>query len=191
MASTRTSSPYFSPTWRPRKLRWPSRRHRPWNVAVLAHDFVDFVFDAGELVVRHRLRMREIKAQPIGRQRALLRHMRSSTCFSAACRDASRNGWPAWPAFFRSTGLDGIAERELAAGHLDDMDVHVAELFSVSMTSPSAALAESRRRRRPARRLAVKRRLIGQNAPVSWRGRSARVPSLTMAVIAPSAVSMS
>ena len=78
IATTRTSSPYFSPN----SARAPEaigvvaaqepRNHR----RVLQHDVVGDILDALDLLGAHRLRMREIETQAIGRdQRALLRHV--------------------------------------------------------------------------------------------------------------------
>ena len=76
IATTRTSSPYFSPN----SARAPEatrvvERHQPrGDGRVLQHDVVGDVLDPLELVGRHRLGMREVEAQPVGRdQRALLR----------------------------------------------------------------------------------------------------------------------
>ena len=64
-------------TARARRRRWRRRGHQPRDHRrILQHDVVGDVLDALDLVGAHRLGMREIEAQPIGRdQRALLRHV--------------------------------------------------------------------------------------------------------------------
>ena len=76
MATTRTSSPYFSPnSARAPEPRRVVERHQPrGHRRVLQHVIVGHILDALELFGGHRLRMREIEAQPVRRdQRALLR----------------------------------------------------------------------------------------------------------------------
>ena len=78
IATTRTSSPYFSPN----SARAPDVRASSSPISrVVTSEFwvtiiVGEVFDLFDLLSRHRLRMREIEAQPLGRdQRPLLRDM--------------------------------------------------------------------------------------------------------------------
>ena len=78
MATTRTSSPYFSPN----SARAPDARasssaiSRVVDGRVLQHEVVGDVLDPLDLLGRHRLGMGKIEAQPVGRdQRALLRDM--------------------------------------------------------------------------------------------------------------------
>ena len=76
MATTRTSSPYFSPNSAraPEAMRVVDRHQPRGHRRVLQHDVVGDVLDPLDLLRRHRLGMREIEAQPVGRdQRALLR----------------------------------------------------------------------------------------------------------------------
>ena len=78
IATTRTSSPYFSPNSAraPEAMRIVDRHQPRRHRRVLQHDVVGDVLDALDLVRAHRLGMREVEAQPVGRdQRALLRHV--------------------------------------------------------------------------------------------------------------------
>ena len=104
MRITRTVSPYFSPNsaTAPDFLASSKRHHRITESALLADLVVDQILDAPLLVVGHRLEVREVEAQAIGRdQRALLRHVRAEHLLERQVQKVRR----------RVVGADGVAAR--------------------------------------------------------------------------------
>src|SRR5450759_4551868 len=77
IATTRTSSPYFSPNSARAGDAGVVERHQPrGHRGILQHEVVGDVFHALDFLRRQRLGMREVEAQPVGRhQRAFLRHV--------------------------------------------------------------------------------------------------------------------
>ena len=78
MATTRTSSPYFSPNSAraPDAMRVVAAQQARDHRRVLQHDVVGDILDPLDFLGRHRLGMGEVEAQPVGRdQRAFLRHV--------------------------------------------------------------------------------------------------------------------
>src|SRR5499433_328514 len=139
MATTRTSSPYFSPN----SARAP---------------------DAFDLLGRHRLGMGEVEAQPVGRdQRALLRHMIAEHLAQRLVQNMRRrmispDGATAGTIDFQR---EGGADLERALLDRSGMDEHVARLLlgvgdgkAHALTAHGAGIADL-----PAR-LRIKRRLV-------------------------------
>ena len=199
IATTRTSSPYFSPN----SARAPEARasssaiSRVVDRRVLQHEVVGDVLDLRELLGRHRLGMREVEAQPVGRdQRALLRDVIAEHLAQRLVQEMRRG----------MVGADGGAarvidvERERRAGLeralLDRADVHeqvaglllgVGDAEAHAVGGHHAGVADL------AAGLAVERRLVDDDraALAGLPSSATSLPSRTSAATTPSAVSVS
>jgi hypothetical protein len=97
--TTRTSSPYFSPNsaMAPSAARVVGPPSGGWSTGAFCRMRISLamVSTSRQFLGRHRLGMREVEAQPVGRdQRALLRHMgRQAPRAAPRAADAWPNGW--------------------------------------------------------------------------------------------------
>ena len=99
IATTRTSSPYFSPN----SARAPDARasssaiSRVFDRRILQHDIVGDVLDPLKFLGCHRLGVREVETQPLGRdQRALLRHMIAEHLAQRLVQQMRAECWRGW-----------------------------------------------------------------------------------------------
>ena len=123
MVSTRTVSPYFSPKKATAPFCLASRDGQDLGLdrQVAQHALVGQVLDLPALVGRHGRQVREVEAQPIGRdQRALLRDVRAQ---HLAQRPVQEVGG-------RVVAADGVAaldvDREVDA--IADLELALADL---------------------------------------------------------------
>ena len=135
MMTTRTSSPYFSPNSAraPDVARIVEAHETRRHLGVFQDDVIGDVLDLLEFGARDRLGVRDIEAQPLGRdQRALLRHMIAEHEAQRLMQDMGRRMVGAGR---RAGGvIDREFDRHAGAGRaLDDRDImddEVAELFA-------------------------------------------------------------
>ena len=133
MATTRTSSPYFSPNSAraPDALASSSAISRVVTGAFCSTIVVGDVLDALELLGAHRLGMREVEAQPVGRdQRALLRDVIAEHLAQRLVQQMGR----------RMVGADGAAPRVIDLEQQRGADLERALLDRAEMDEQVAGL---------------------------------------------------
>ena len=108
-------------------------RHQPrLDRRVLQHDGVGHVLDRRDLLGRHRLGVREVEAQPVGRdQRALLRDVRAQHLAQRLVQQVGGGvvGARGRAARVIDDQLDGVARLERALLDRADMHEQVAQLL--------------------------------------------------------------
>ena len=134
IATTRTSSPYFSPNSAraPERERIVERHQARGDRRILQHDVVGDVLDPLDLLRAHRLGMREVEAQPVGRdQRALLRDVIAEHLAQRLVQQMRRRMVRADGAAARMIDLERERRADLERALLDraGMHEHVAGLL--------------------------------------------------------------
>ncbi len=157
--TTRTSSPYFSPNsaMAPRRSASSSAIRRVSTGLFSSTIGVGQILDRGDLLRRHRLLVREVEAQALGRnERALLRDVRAEHLAQGLVQEMRRRvvGARRRAARVIDLKLDGVAGLEAAL--LDPADVHeqIAQLLLRVGDAEQRALGalDQHQCRRPGRR---------------------------------------
>jgi len=197
--TTRTSSPYFFAEQRAGAgFAGVVHRHQPrGNLVILQHHVVGDILDARQLIVRDRLGMHEVEAQPVRRhQRAALRDMVAEHLPQGFMQQiASRNDWPGSTCVWRDRlrGNSAVPALSVPCSTVPRCTTRsppssgIGDAESHALAGHQAGIADL------AAGFRVKRRLV-QNDGATRAGLerlSTSLPSFTSAATTPSAVSVS